>query len=521
MKSHSMRWGGVAAAVASAWLAGCTTVTVDVPAPDVAVPDRFAAAPLNGERTDLARWWDRFGDPVLTGCIEEGLRQNADVRVALARVREARAYVDVAGSANLPTVDASLAGSRGKQDGAMPTGAGSVLPTSMPLPFELPQTTGDLPWGNTRGHALTLAWEADVFGGLRSQTEMVRQLALGAQEQVHGAQLMVASDIASRYIEARSAERRMLLLDEGIRVAERLMAYAKGRFKAGQATSSDVERAELEWRHAQAKREPLQALLHSHLKRLAVLMGRPPQELKALPPAVAEMQPPPLPEVLPGEVLERRPDVRGAARKLRSQAAKLGTAKAAQLPRFYLGLALMGGRFSPDEEPGSNFGLQRLGVGMRLPIFHGGRIRANIAANQANLDGLAVEYEKAILTALEDVENAYVAQQAFVAQHQHLQRVAELARRVSDHQQALFVKGQALLQPALEAQAKALERDDDRVRADNDRLLYTVTLYKALGGGWQDEPLTAGKVAAKAQASAEPVAPVQQATATGRGHDMP
>lgn len=486
MKPSLMRWGTLAAGVAAACLAGCTTVTVDVPAPDVAVPGRFAAAPLSGERADLARWWDRFGDPVLTGYIEEGLRQNADVRVALARVREARAYVDVAGSASLPTIDASLAGSRGKQDGTMPAGAGAALPA--PLPIELPQTTGDVPWGNTRGHGLTLAWEADVFGGLRSQTEMVRQLALGAQEQVHGAQLMVASDIASRYIEARSAERRVLLLDEGVRVAERLMAYAKGRFKAGQATSSDVERAELEWRHAQAKREPLQALLHSHLKRLAVLMGRPPQELQGLPAAVAEMQPPPLPEVLPGEVLERRPDVRGAARKLRSQAAKLGTAKAAQLPRFYLGLAVMGGRFSPDDEPGSNFGLQRLGVGVRLPIFHGGRIRANIAANQANLDGLAAEYEKAILAALEDVENAYVAQRAFVSQHQHMQRVAELARRVSDHQQALFVKGQALLQPVLEAQAKALERDDDRVRADNDRLIYTVTLYKALGGGWQDAP---------------------------------
>ena len=120
------------------------------------------------------------------------------------------------------------------------------------------------------------------------------------------------------------------------------------------------------------------------------------------------MQPPPLPEVLPGEVLERRPDVRGAARKLRSQAAKLGTAKAAQLPRFYLGLAVMGGRFSPDDEPGSNFGLQRLGVGMRLPIFHGGRIRANIAANQANLDGLAVEYEKAMLTAPDEIGRAHV-----------------------------------------------------------------------------------------------------------------
>ncbi|MFT3859065.1 MAG: TolC family protein [Aquabacterium sp.] len=489
--------------IALSALTACTTVKVDVPPLEVSVPGVFDAVPKDGERGSVARWWDRFGDPVLTSYIEEGLKQNADVRVALARVREARAFTDVAASASKPTVDALASASRGQQTGTLPSGATASLPGSLPLPLPIPEgslPTTELPWGNTHNFGATLAWEVDIFGGLASQTEMVRQLALGAQEQVHGARLLVAGDIATRYIEARGVERRLALLDQGVQVAERMMAYAQGRFKAGQATTGDVERAELELRQAESKREPLRALLHSHLKRLAVLMGRPPQTLSSLPPSTATLQPPPLPTVLPGEVLEQRPDVRGAARKLRAQAAKLGNAKADLLPRFYLGMGIMGGRFHPDDSEGSNFGLQRLGVGMRLPIFHGGRIKANIAANQAQLEGLAVEYEKAVLSALEDVENAYVAQQAFVAQHASLTRASELARRVSDHQQALFLKGQVLLQPALEAQAKALEKADDLVRADTDRLTYTVTLYKAMGGGWQEEAPVAAQAAAQTSA---------------------
>jgi len=103
---------------------------------------------------------------------------------------------------------------------------------------------------------------------------------------------------------------RMALLDEAIGVATRLRAYAQGRFNAGQATASDVDRAEIELLHAQSKREPLQALLHRHLKRLAVLTGRTPQSIQVLPLSSVTLTAPPLPHRLPGQVLERRPDVR-------------------------------------------------------------------------------------------------------------------------------------------------------------------------------------------------------------------
>ena len=335
---------------------------------------------------------------------------------------------------------------------------------------------------------LNAVWEVDVFGSRHSDAEMVRQLMFGAQEQQHGAQLLVASDIASHYFEARGAERRLILLQQGVTVARRLHQYAEGRFKAGQTTASEVDRAGLQVDYTESQIEPLKALLQSHIRRIAVLMGRAPETLTSLPPQPASFHlPTALPEVMPSDVLERRPDVRGAARKVRSQAAKLGSAKAELFPKFYIGFGGMAGRMHPDSMEGNNFSVQSLGIGMRLPLLEGGRIRANIAVNQAQLEGVAAQYEQAVLTALEDVENAFTAKKAFDARYDKLSNSARLARKVAEHKQALFVSGSELLQPALEAEATALQREDETIQGDVSRALYTVLLYKALGGGWSTQ----------------------------------
>ena len=243
-----------------------------------------------------------------------------------------------------------------------------------------------MPLGNTTGGSLMATWELDLFGARHADADMVQQLVYGAQEQEHGAQLLVAADIASRYFEARGGERRLAVLMQAVQVAERGHHYAQGRFKAGHADASEVDQAEMQWRAAQAQVEPLKALIASHVRRIAVLMGRLPQAFIALPaqPAAAKgaASMPPLPAVLPGDVLARRPDVRGMARKVLSQVAKVGSAKAELFPKFYLGLGATAGRLHPDHASGHNFGTQMLGVGMRLPIFEAGRIRQHIAAQE-------------------------------------------------------------------------------------------------------------------------------------------
>ncbi|WP_290643472.1 efflux transporter outer membrane subunit [Aquabacterium sp.] len=490
---HAVSFRLLAAAVAVAVLPACTTVKVDMPELQTVLPGQMDAASPRAPGTpmaDLANWWQTLDDPILTGFIDEGLKNNTDVRVALSRVKEARAYLGVAESTYYPTVEGSAGAGRSRQNTPVPVQNQLQMPANLPLPIPMPQvdTQPSMSLGNTHGFGLNAVWEVDIFGARHSDAEMVRQLMFGAQEQQHGAQLLVASDIASRYFEARGAERRLILLQQGVTVARRLHQYAQGRFKAGQTTASEVDRAALQVDYTESQIEPLKALLQSHIRRIAVLMGRAPETLTALPPQPASFHlPTALPEVMPSDVLERRPDVRGAARKVRSQAAKLGSAKAELFPKFYIGFGALAGRMHPDSAEGNNFSVQNLGIGMRLPLLEGGRIRANIAVNEAQLEGVAAQYEQAVLTALEDVENAFTAKKAFDARYDKLSNSARLARKVAEHKQSLFVAGQELLQPALEAEATALQREDETIQGDVSRALYTVLLYKALGGGWSTQ----------------------------------
>ena len=484
--------GGVVA------LAGCSTVRVEMPPTTLQLPDRFEAVDTPGTRgADLARWWQGLNDPILTAFIEEGLSHNADVKIALARIQEARAYHGMAESAFFPTVEGAAGASRTRQTSHLPLNVKPevALPLPIPVTIGLPPVSQDLrmPLGNTTAGSLMATWELDLFGARHADADMVQQLIYGAQEQQHGAQLLVAADIATRYFEARGAERRLAVLMQAVQVAERGHLYAQGRFKSGHADASEVDRAEMQWRAAQAQIEPLKALIASHVRRIAVLMGRSPQALPALPslPASTASQShaaalPPLPAVLPGEVLARRPDVRGMARKVLSQVAKVGSAKAELFPKFYLGLGASAGRLHPDHEGGQNFGTQMLGVGMRLPIFEAGRIRQHIAAQEAQLQGLAIQYEQTVLGALEDVENVYTAHRAFSDKAERLTQAARLAEQIAQRKMALFKSGQELLQAALEAQAQALQKEDDAIQARTCVDTYTVLLYKALCGGWSE-----------------------------------
>lgn len=483
-----------------ALISACTTVRVEMPPNQMKVPDHFDAVEAPATRgSDLARWWQAFNDPVLTAFIEEGLQHNADVKIALARIQEARAFHGMAESAFFPTLEGGAGASRARQTSHLPVNLQPELSLPLPVPVTigLPPVSQDLrmPLGNTTAGSLMATWELDLFGARHADADMVQQLVYGAHEQEHGAQLLVAADIASRYFEARGGERRLAVLMQAVQVAERGHLYAQGRFKAGHADASEVDRAEMQWRTAQAQVEPLKALIASHVRRIAVLMGRSPQALSALPsqaagPLSATVLPP-LPAVLPGEVLARRPDVRGMARKVLSQVAKVGSAKAELFPKFYLGMGASVGRLHPDHEAGQNFGTQMLGVGMRLPIFEAGRIRQHIAAQEAQLQGLALQYEQTVQGALEDVENVYTAHRAFTDKAQRLTQAAQLAGQIAQRKMALFQSGQELLQVALEAQAMALQKEDEAIQAHVSVDTYTVLLYKALGGGWSEpDPVT-------------------------------
>lgn len=485
-------------------LNACTTVNVKVD-PGVAVPAAFnavGAVNTNGASagaTDLARWWDGLGDPALSQLIDAGLRANTDIRIAIDHVKEARAVITQAESALYPTVEAVGGVAKTKLNQRVPSVPLPTLPGGTPLPITIPSSVS-LPMTSLGTGGLAAAWEVDIFGARRSDAEAARQAALGHEERLHGAQMMVVSDIASNYFEARSVERRIDVLARSIATAQRLQRYAEGRFEAGQANRSDIDGARSLVEALQSQRQPLDLLLGTRLRRLAVLTGQAPQALTALPPRAATQTAAStapaldqLPQVLPSDVLERRPDVRGSANIVRAQAALLGSAKAELFPKFTIGFLAQDGHIDISGLGTSGGTLTGWGLGVTLPLFEAGRIRARIAAQDARLDAAAAQYEQAVLGALEDVENAYSARHALDARATLLAQSTRSAQDSAQHAERLFDEGTGLLQPVLEARLRALQSEDDLIQTETARAVTTVLLYKAIGGGWGNYGAQAGK----------------------------
>ena len=484
-------------------LSACTTVQVTVP-PGPQAPAAFDSVGGNGQSgvTDIARWWESVGDPTLTQLIEQGLNSNADIRMAVARVKEARSTVTMAESALFPTFDLVGAASRNRIDNAAvgPFGPTPGIASPIPVPA-LPAITipGSTQFASLAAGGLAATWEVDVFGSRRSDRDAARQAALGMEERQHGAQMLVAADIANAYFEARSIERRQQVLENSIAVAHRLQQYAQGRFDAGQATRYDVDRASTQVQAIESLRAPLQSLLDARIRRLAVLTGKSPESLAKLPaqiplPALSSsLIPNELPNTLPSDVLERRPDVRGTANMVRALAAKLGSAKADLLPKFYVGFLAQDGHIEVGGLPSLNPNLLGLSAGVKLPLFDAGRIRANITASDARLDAAAIQYEQTVLQALEDVENAYSARRALDERTAKLTSAWKVAQDGADHADHLFQEGTGLLQPVLEAKLQALQREDELIQTQTARALTTVLLYKAIGGGWSADDMPVAK----------------------------
>jgi len=460
-------------AAATAMLAACTAVRVDVP-PAPAAPAAFQQVPpSDGTQADLARWWQDWQDPDLTSRIDAALRANTDLRVARARVLEARAMAAVADSARYPTVAALAGASRGEGD--------------LRSPSRAPDGSPGL---EAYAVGLSAAWEVDIFGRRASDAAAAAALAQAAEEQWRGVRLAIAADVAQNYLEAQGLQRRLALLDRSLVTLGALQRYAEARFRAGQALAYDVERVREQIAARQAERPLLTSQIEVRQRRLAVLEGKAAQSARAAQsaetlPAPAAFRVPPVPAgELPSAVLERRPDVRATAALLRAQAARLGSAKADLLPRFYLSFIGLDGRIRIDGLPALSGTAGLLSAGVDLPLFNAGRIRSNIAANDARLQAALAEHEKTVLRTLEEVDSAYGVRHGLDQRGQRLEGTLAIAQRNADQAQRLYEGGRRTLQDVLDARIGALQREDEVLQAQTGQALATVQLYRALGGGW-------------------------------------
>ncbi len=465
-------------------LAACAGTDVPLNS-EVQLPQSFDQAQAAQGSADIAQWWRQWNDPVLSGLIEQGLRQSHDIRIAESRLNEARAVSRLAAADLGPSV--GLSADAARLDARL---RNPLDERNRALLGRIPATAGlaGSQWeldGSSASGGLSASWEPDVFGQKRSDADAARYAALGAQEQVYGAQMLIAADIADNYFKARAAQARQQTAARTTATLQRMVRYVEGRFQAGQLTAYEVNQARSQLSAAQARESTLLAEYAAYVRSIAVLTGQTSQGF-SLPESRTDIlanQPAAPAGQTPQGLLERRPDLRARAAEVNAYAAKLASAKADLLPRFSIEF-LGQGSISIDNASDLKGWGSLLRVGIQVPLFTNGRIRANIAAADARLQTALLQYDQTLLKALGEVDSAYQTHTALSRQNQLLASAQQQAAQQATGAERLFRYGNKTLDEALRAQLNEQEMQDKLTQSRLARAQMLLGLYKALGGGW-------------------------------------
>jgi NodT family efflux transporter outer membrane factor (OMF) lipoprotein len=445
-----------------------------MPVPQAWRESPAAGVPATG--SSLERWWTTFHDPILDSLVTRALEGNLDLKIAAARIREARAARRIAASAALPQVDVEGAYSRAKRSDAVP-------------PFKL-APGGNSPFGPREQNAFEAGfdagWEIDVFGGVRRDKEAALAQLQAAEEVRRDVLITLLADVARNYAELRGTQQQLQILEETLRSERDTLELANARLEAGLGTELDTARAEGLLAVNAAQRPALERFAKQAVYRLGVLLGKDPgalaSELET--PGAIPFAPPEIPLTLPSELLSRRPDLRRAERDLAAATARIGVAKADLFPRFLIMGSL--GRRSEDVADLSS-GISQfwnLLPVVRWPIFSGGRIRANIRVQDARHEQALRQYEKAVLTALEEVENALSSHTRELRRQESLRASVAANRRALELAMERYTSGLESFLSVLDAERSVYAAEDQLVQSERNAVVSLIAVYKSLGGGW-------------------------------------
>ena len=429
-----------------------------------------------------AQWWKEFRDPVLDSLIERAAKRNLDVRIAASRVMEARAAAGIARSALLPSIGQTGSVNRirgGFSQGVVRVGGGAT--SSQSGSFVSPFETGIFQTGfDTR-------WEIDLFGSLRKNLNAAQAETVAAQESYRDVMVVALADVARNYMELRGLQQQFAIAVKNRDAQRDTLELTRVRADAGLATVLDVERQSAQLAVTQAAIPALESARLQTVHRLSVLLGEEPGALVGEL-NIAEPLPASLPEVpagLPSELLKRRPDVRRAEAEIAAATARAGAARRERFPKFVLTGFL--GRQATDVSgltlgAGNFFGI---GPGIQLPLFTGGRIRSNIAVQEARLEQAVKDYEREVLAAAEETENALAAYRSEQQRYASLSVAVAASRQAVELARELYLAGTGDFLSVLEAQQALYGNENQLVENETALVVNLVALYKALGGGWE------------------------------------
>lgn len=434
---------------------------------DTAPPEQMGAWKTAEPADTLARgeWWRVFGDSALDELEGRALAANQDLRAAAARVEQARAAAGIARSNYWPQLAANGSLTREQTSGTIDNPLRDTLTTTYRTP-------------------LSVSWEIDLFGRVRRLTESARADAEATAATFESVRLALTSEVAATYFSLRALDLEQALVRDSVELRRRARDLAKSRFSNGTAAELDVVRAETELAATEAETAALASRRAATQNALAVLVGAaaPGFELPAAPAPLG--LPPVIPAGLPAALLERRPDVAAAERALAAANARIGVAKAAFFPA--ISLTGGGGYASGDVDTlfKTDSRVWSIGPSLYLPIFQGGRNRANLERSRAAYDEAVAGFRQRVLIAFREVQDALTAGRLLAEQAAAQERALAAARRAAVLAQTRYDAGLVSYLEVIDAQRTSLTTERASAQLIALRLNASVALIKALGGGW-------------------------------------
>lgn len=467
-------------ALGSIAAAGCM-VGPDYKRPETKVPEAWNGQEVVTKATpsktsinpaEVAVWWQNFQDPTLSALVEMAVRANLDLRLAEARIRQARAALGVAGAPLLPEVDSSALYQ--KSQGASEVGGGGAIATAGGI-RELFQV------------GLDASWEIDIFGGLRRNLEAAGADLQASVEDRRDVLVTLVGDVGNNYLSLRGFQQQLAVARKNLEAQKKTAAIIRRRFEAGTVSKLDLVNADAQVATTASTIPIFESSARAAVYSLGVLLGRDPAALEKdlikagpIPPT-----PPEVPVGLPSELIRRRPDIRRTEAQLHAATARIGVATADLFPKFTLTGSFGYATSDLTKIWKTDNKFWSWGPTVTWPIFAGGRIWWNIKVQDAVAEQALLTYQKTVLTALKDVETALVAYAKEQERRKALGEAVASNRQAVDLAMKLYIAGKTDFLNVTTAQRNLFVNEDLLVQSTRTLATNLIALYKALGGGWE------------------------------------
>jgi NodT family efflux transporter outer membrane factor (OMF) lipoprotein len=419
------------------------------------------------DQTPRGQWWEIFGDPQLNALEAQVTVANQDLKVAEARFREALAMVGYARASEFPTISTGLGISSVRESANRP-----FLSSSANI-----GKTGDFLL------SFDLSYELDLWGRIRRTVAAAREEAQATAADLETVQLSLQAEMALDYFELRSADAQQRLLDDTVKAYTDALQLTVNRFEGGAAPKSDVAQAQtqLETTRVQATDIAVQRAQYEHA--VAILIGQPPAAF-SLPPAPLNLQPPTIPVGLPSQLLERRPDIAAAERRVAGANERIGIARAAYFPTVMLGASAGFEDTSMANWLNWPSLLWAVGVSMTQTLFDAGRRHATSEAALANYDAMLANYRQTTLTAFQQVEDNLAALGVLAQETKQQQQAVAAVQESLQLSTNRYKGGVDTYLQVITAQTLALTNQRNAVDILRRQMDASALLIKAIGAGW-------------------------------------